>query len=122
RSTLRPAVGPRATTTALPVTSRGRNGEPVPVPVGPGPAGGVAVGVEAGWTVEARGGDGTERVRTGEHADTTDAASQSTTTVRARIAIRFTACHTLSGSLRPFSPERHPRNAPGKVWRAAFRG
>ena len=51
----------------------------------------------------------TERVRTGEHADTTDAASQSTTTVRARIAIRFTACHTLSGSLRPFSPERHPR-------------
>src|SRR5438874_12749185 len=78
RSTLRRAVGPRATTTALPVTSRGRNGEPVPAPVGPGPAGGVAVGVEVGWTVEGRGDGGTERVRTGGHADTTDAATQTT--------------------------------------------
>jgi len=37
---------------ALPVTSRGRNGEPAPV--GPGPAEGVAVGVEADAAREER--------------------------------------------------------------------
>src|SRR5439155_17608037 len=67
-------------------------------PVGPAPAEAVAVGVEAGWTVDGGWGEGTDRLRTGEQADTTDAASQSTTTVRARIAIGRQPVTTSSGS------------------------
>jgi len=89
--------------TALPVTSRGRYGETAPAPVGPVPAAeGAAVGVEDGWTVDGVGDEGTDRLRTGEHADTTDAASQSTTTVRARIAIGRQPVTTVSGS-SPFA-------------------
>src|SRR2546426_8409517 len=84
--------------TALPVTSRGRDGEPAPAPVAPAPEEGVAAGVEAGGTVGGGWGEGTDRLRTGEHADTTDAASQSTTTVRARIAIGRQPVTTASGS------------------------
>src|SRR5438445_12364444 len=98
RNTLRRAGDPRVTMTALPVTSRGRSGETATGPEAPAHAEEGVAAVGDGWTVDGGCGEGTDRLGTGEHADTTDAASQSTTTVRARIAIARQPVTTASGS------------------------
>src|SRR5882762_5072056 len=85
RNTVRRAADPRETTTALPVTLRGTTGEPAPEAVGVGWAG-TAAGVGAGVVLgEGTLGGGDTCLRAGEQADTTNAASQSTTMVRTRI-------------------------------------
>ncbi|MCW3038059.1 MAG: hypothetical protein JWM17_3371, partial [Actinobacteria bacterium] len=73
-----------ATTKALPVTVRGRTREPAGGGVGEA---GTAVGVEAvveGRLVGGRLGEDEACLLAGEQAGTTDAASQSTNTIRAR--------------------------------------
>src|ERR1700730_11644179 len=87
RNTVRRAGAPRATTTALPVTVRGRTREPAGGGVREA---GTAVGVEAvveGRLVGGRLGGGGGCLPAGEQAGTTDAASQSTNTIRARIVM-----------------------------------
>jgi hypothetical protein len=108
RNTLRRAGDPRAITMALPATVGGRSGEPAPEPAG-GEAGvtGTADGVEVGMTlVEGRPDEGEACRRTGEQAAATDAASQSTNTVRARIVMRGSFSH---GEIFPGCGDRHAK-------------